>query len=192
MNTQTTELLGVQALICKWGLKRQNQVENPTTQVVKIQEGKTCGFLLVYSIVTIRDDKKEYPSVQILAWLWIGTKLLSERMQDYCELEPYETNFSKIWMKNTPILIRSNVFENVDYKMTAILLRPLLWYILSMGFHTVSPSPCMSTDSGSLNPGRRRALIVWWPTSFWLQWTMTEGTVRGDSTAKFPTKPTQE
>ena len=36
------------------------------------------------------------------------------------------------------------------------------------------------------------ALIVWWPASFWLQWTMAEGTVHTGSPAKFPTKPTEE
>ena len=36
------------------------------------------------------------------------------------------------------------------------------------------------------------ALIVWWPASFWLQWTMTKGTVHGGSPAKSPTKPTEE
>ena len=36
------------------------------------------------------------------------------------------------------------------------------------------------------------ALIVWWPASFWLQWTMAEGTVHDGSPAQFPTKPTEE
>ena len=36
------------------------------------------------------------------------------------------------------------------------------------------------------------ALIVWWPASFWLQWTMAEGTVHTGSAANFPTKPTEE
>ena len=36
------------------------------------------------------------------------------------------------------------------------------------------------------------ALIVWWPASFWLQWTMAEGTVHTGCPAKFPTKPTEE
>ena len=36
------------------------------------------------------------------------------------------------------------------------------------------------------------ALIVSWPASFWLQWTMTEGTVHASSPAKFPTKSTEE
>ena len=36
------------------------------------------------------------------------------------------------------------------------------------------------------------ALIVWWPASFWLQWTMADGTVHTGSPAKFSTKPTEE
>ena len=36
------------------------------------------------------------------------------------------------------------------------------------------------------------ALIVWWPASFWLQWTMAEGTVHTGSPGKFLTKPTEE
>ena len=40
--------------------------------------------------------------------------------------------------------------------------------------------------------GMLGALIVWWPASFWLQWTMAEGTVHTGSPAKFPTKPTEE
>ena len=41
-------------------------------------------------------------------------------------------------------------------------------------------------------PGMLGALIVWWPASFWLQWTMTEGTVHASSPAKFPTKSTEK
>ena len=40
--------------------------------------------------------------------------------------------------------------------------------------------------------GMLGALIVWWPASFWLQWTMAEGTLHTGSPAKFPTKPTEE
>ena len=40
--------------------------------------------------------------------------------------------------------------------------------------------------------GMLGALIVWWPASFWLQWTMAKGTVHTGSPAKFPTKPTEE
>ena len=40
--------------------------------------------------------------------------------------------------------------------------------------------------------GMLGALIVWWPASFWLQWTMAEGTVHTGGPAKFPTKPTEE
>ena len=36
------------------------------------------------------------------------------------------------------------------------------------------------------------ALIVWWPASFWLQWTIAEGTVLTGRPAKFPTKPTEK
>ena len=40
--------------------------------------------------------------------------------------------------------------------------------------------------------GMLGALIVWWPASFWLQWTMAEDIVHTGSPAKFPTKPTEE
>ena len=39
--------------------------------------------------------------------------------------------------------------------------------------------------------GMLGALIVWWPASFWLQWTVAEGTVHDGSPAKFQTKPTE-
>ena len=42
-------------------------------------------------------------------------------------------------------------------------------------------------QQGMLGP-----LIVWWPASFWLQWTMAKGSVHTGSSAKFPTKPTEE
>ena len=38
--------------------------------------------------------------------------------------------------------------------------------------------------------GMLGVLIVWWPASFWLQWTMAEGTVHIGNSAKLPTKPT--
>ena len=47
-------------------------------------------------------------------------------------------------------------------------------------------------DQLHLKQGMLGALIVWWPASFWLQWTMAEGTVHTGSPAKFPTKPTEE
>ena len=40
--------------------------------------------------------------------------------------------------------------------------------------------------------GMLGALIVWWPASFWLLWTMAEGTAHAGSPANFPTKPTEE
>ena len=40
--------------------------------------------------------------------------------------------------------------------------------------------------------GMLGALILWWPASFWLQWTVAEGTVHTGSPAKLPTKPTEE
>ena len=43
-----------------------------------------------------------------------------------------------------------------------------------------------------LQQGMLGVLIVWWPASFWLQWTVAESTVRDGSPAKFPTKPTEE
>ena len=46
--------------------------------------------------------------------------------------------------------------------------------------------------SAASQQGMLGALIVWWPASFWLQWTMAEGTVRTGSPAKFPAKPTEE
>ena len=40
--------------------------------------------------------------------------------------------------------------------------------------------------------GMQGALIAWWPASFWLQWTVAEGTGYDGSPTKFPTKPTEE
>ena len=44
----------------------------------------------------------------------------------------------------------------------------------------------------AIQQGMLGALIFWWPASFWLQCTMTEGTVHASSPAKFPTKSTEE
>ena len=40
--------------------------------------------------------------------------------------------------------------------------------------------------------GMLGAWIVWWPASFWLQWTIARGIVHAGSPAKFTTKPTKE
>ena len=42
----------------------------------------------------------------------------------------------------------------------------------------------------ALQIGRLGVLFVWWPASFWLQWTMAEGTVHGGSPANLWGKPT--
>ena len=46
--------------------------------------------------------------------------------------------------------------------------------------------------SAATQQGMLGALIVWWPVSFWVQWTLAEGAVHTGSPAKFPTKPTEE
>ena len=60
-------------------------------------------------------------------------------------------------------------------------------------FHqAVTKMPECFDGSAASQQGMLGALIVWWPASFWLQWTMAEGNVHTGSPAKFPTKPTEE
>ena len=60
---------------------------------------------------------------QIMACRLLGGKPLSEQIQAYCQLEPYE----KTWLKfdqNSYIFIHENAFANVVWEMAAILSRP--------------------------------------------------------------------
>ena len=71
------------------------------------------------------------------------------------------------------------------------------WYIFNPFYLSFSPGRDLNAREcfdGPAAPqqGMLGALIVWWPASFWLQWTMAEGTVHTSSPAKFPTKPTEE
>ena len=71
------------------------------------------------------------------------------------------------------------------------------WYRFHPFYLSISPvlwHKCQRMFHGPVAPqqGMLGALIVWWPASFWLQWTMTEGTVHASSPAKFPTKSTEE
>ena len=61
-------------------------------------------------------------------------------------------------------------------------------------FHQICGINARECFHGPVAPqqGMLGALIVWWPASFWLQWTMTEDTVHTSSPAKFPTKFTEE
>ena len=59
---------------------------------------------------------------QIMAWRRKGVKPLSERMMAYCKLGPLGTNFSEMLIKN--IFIQENPFQNVIWKMAAILSLP--------------------------------------------------------------------
>ena len=79
-----------------------------------------------------------------------------------------------------------------------LVLKTSHWYRFLLFYLSISPG-CGKNDSvffmdepAAHQQGMLGALIVWWPTSFWLQWTMAEGTVHGCSPAKFSTKPTEE
>ena len=67
----------------------------------------------------------------------------------------------------------------------------LIHFICHFHQAVTSMSECFD-GSAAPQQGMLGAWIVWWPASFWLQWTMAEGTVHIGSPAKFPTKPTEE
>ena len=77
------------------------------------------------------------------------------------------------------------------------MLKTSYWYTFHPFYRSFSPGcdlnarECFDGPAAS-QQGMLGALIVWWPASFWLQWTMAEGTVHTGSPAKFPTKPTEE
>ena len=77
------------------------------------------------------------------------------------------------------------------------MLKTSYWYRFHPFYLSFSPGCDLNTRECFDGPaasqqGMLGALIVWWPASFWLQWTMAEGTVHTGSPAKFPTKPTEE
>ena len=77
------------------------------------------------------------------------------------------------------------------------MLKASYWYRFHPFYLSFSPGCDLNARDcfdGAAAPqqGMLGALIVWWPTSFWLQWTIAEGTVHTGSPAKFPTKPTEE
>ena len=77
------------------------------------------------------------------------------------------------------------------------MLKTSYWYTFHPFYRSFSPGcdlnarECFDGPAAS-QQGMLGALIVWWPASFWLQWTMAEGTVHTGSPAKFQTKPTEE
>ena len=52
----------------------------------------------------------------------VDAKPLLETVQEYCELDLKETNFSEIWI-NINLFIHENAFENVVCEMAASLSR---------------------------------------------------------------------
>ena len=77
------------------------------------------------------------------------------------------------------------------------MLKTSYWYRFHPLYLSFSPGCDLNTREcfdGPAAPqqGMLGALIVWWPASFWLQWTMADGTVHTGSPAKFSTKPTEE
>ena len=77
------------------------------------------------------------------------------------------------------------------------MLKTSYWYRFHPFYLSFSPGCDLNTREcfdGPAAPqqGMLGALIVWWPASFWLQWTMADGTVHTGSPAKFSTKPTEE
>ena len=71
------------------------------------------------------------------------------------------------------------------------------WYRFHPFYLSFSPGCDLNTREcfdwpAAPQQGMLGALIVWWPASFWLQWTMADGTVHTGSPAKFSTKPTEE
>ena len=54
--------------------------------------------------------------IQVMAWSLLGTTPSSERMLTYCQFEPSEINFSKIWIK-----IQHISFKKMYFKMSAMV-----------------------------------------------------------------------
>ena len=53
-----------------------------------------------------------------------STKLLSDPMMPYCQLDPYEHISKEIFVENSKVFIQENALENVACEMAAILSWP--------------------------------------------------------------------
>ena len=78
-----------------------------------------------------------------------------------------------------------------------LVLKASHWYRFHPFYLSISPVCGINAREcfdGPTAPqqGMLGALIVWWPASFWLQWTMEEETVHTGSPANFPNKPTED
>ena len=77
----------------------------------------------------------------------------------------------------------------------SVVLKTSYWYRFHPFYLSFSPGCDLNAREcfdAAPQQGMLGALIVWWPASFWLQWTMAEGTVHTGSPAKFSNKPTED
>ena len=118
----------------------------------------------------------------------------------------FQNNLNLTWPSNTAGISLDSRLEYMCSKITHRYAKvsPFTWFLcwklpietdfihFICHFHqAVTAWECFDQPA-ALQQGMLGALIVWRPASFWLQWTMADGTVHTGSPAKFPTKPTEE
>ena len=116
----------------------------------------------------------------------------------------FQNNLNLTWPSNTAGISLDSRLEYSKITHRYAKVSPFTWFLcwklpidtdfihFICHFHqAVSAWECFDQPA-ALQQGMLGALIVWRPASFWLQWTMADGTVHTGSPAKFPTKPTEE
>ena len=116
----------------------------------------------------------------------------------------FQNNLNLTWPSNTAGISLDSRLEYSKITHRYAKVSPFTWFLcwklpidtdfihFICHFHqSVNAWECFDQPA-ALQQGMLGALIVWRPASFWLQWTMADGTVHTGSPAKFPTKPTEE
>ena len=116
----------------------------------------------------------------------------------------FKNNLNLTWPPNTAGISLDSRLEYSKITHRYAKVSPFTWFLcwklpidtdfihLFCHFHqAVTAWECFDQPA-ALQQGMLGALIVWRPASFWLQWTMADGTVHTGSPAKFSTKPTEE
>ena len=116
----------------------------------------------------------------------------------------FQNNLNLTWPSNTAGISLDSRLEYSKITHRYAKVSPFTWFLcwkrpidtdfihFICHFHqAVTAWECFDQPA-ALQQGMLGALIVWRPASFWLQWTMADGTVHTGSPAKFPTKPTEE
>ena len=116
----------------------------------------------------------------------------------------FQNNLNLTWPSNTAGISLDSRLEYSKITHRYAKVSPFTWFLcwklpidtdfihFICHFHqAVTAWECFDQPA-ALQQGMLGALIVWRPASFWLQWTMADGTMHTGSPAKFPTKPTEE